>query len=224
MDSHEGTRTDSKAQHRLPPLTPRRPDVAQAELREAYQDAFLAEYAALGTITHAAKAARISPQAHYLWLDDPRYVERWEAAQVAYVERLEREADRRAVEGTEKGVYYQGERVDTERQYSDTLLLALLKARRPEVYKDRTELTGAGGGPVQVQAVRADALARLTPEELAVLLRLNPGMAPRALPDGSQAQPEAALDAEAEAVGVDRPAQAEPGQGPAGGGSEPEDG
>ena len=37
-----------------------------------------------------------------------------------------------------------------EREYSDTLLLALLKAKKPAEYRDRlsAELTGKGGGPI----------------------------------------------------------------------------
>ena len=52
------------------------------------------------------------------------------------------------MEGTEKGVWHQGSLVGTERVYSDALLTLLLKGRRKKVYADRTELTGADGGPV----------------------------------------------------------------------------
>ena len=37
----------------------------------------------------------------------------------------------------------------TIRKYSDSLLALVLKGRRKKVYADRTELTGADGGPVQ---------------------------------------------------------------------------
>lgn len=55
----------------------------------------------------------------------------------------------------------------TKRVYSDSLLTTLLKARLPEKYRDRqsVELTGKGGGPLQVQ--RHKDLALLTDEELA---------------------------------------------------------
>jgi len=154
-------------------------------LRVATQAVFLSEYANWGTVRHAAKAAGIHERTHYDWLEsgDPAYADAWAAAQESFTEHLEREAARRAVDGQAVGVYYQGDRVGEELKKSDNLLMFLLKARRPEVYKDRTELTGANGGPVQVQAVRADALARLSGEELAVLLRLNPGTTPKALPE-----------------------------------------
>ena len=48
----------------------------------------------------------------------------------------------------EEPVYYQGEVVGQVQRYSDTLLMFLLKGRRPEKFKDRTELTGKDGAPI----------------------------------------------------------------------------
>lgn len=64
------------------------------------------------------------------------------------VDKAEQEAFRRAVHGTDKGVWHMGAMVGTERVYSDALLALILKGRRKKVYADRTELTGADGGPV----------------------------------------------------------------------------
>ena len=189
----------SAARKALPPLYPRRPTAQQDRLREATQTAFLEAYSRLGTITAAAAEVGMSWRTHYDWLERPEYVQEWEQAQTNYVERLEREADRRAVDGFEKGIYFQGNKVGSETWYSDNLLMFLLKGRRPEMYKDRQEITGAGGGPVQVQAVRADALARLSADELAVLLRLNPGIQPKALPEGGQADADGPADVDVQA-------------------------
>jgi hypothetical protein len=52
-------------------------------------------------------------------------------------ERLEQEARRRAVEGTKKNVYYQGEPCGVNTEYSDTLLIFLLKGAKPEKYAER---------------------------------------------------------------------------------------
>ncbi len=62
------------------------------------------------------------------------------------------EAVRRAVEGTEKPVYQQGRLVGHVQEYSDTLLIFLLKGRRPEKYgeKLRQEISGPGGDAVQI--------------------------------------------------------------------------
>ncbi len=177
---------------KAPALAPRHPTLAQTTLRRQAQDAFLAAYEKLGGPAHAADAVGISRQSHYDWLDtDEDYKRRWELAQAAANESLVVEATRRARDGYEQGVYYEGVRVATERKYSDGLLMFLIKGRMPE-YRDRYEVGGIGGGPVQVEAVRADALSRLSPAQIDALLALNPGaQAPAALPDVAvEAEPE----------------------------------
>lgn len=97
---------------------------------------------------------------------DEAFAKDWDDAMEAGVDKAEREAFRRAVEGTDKGVWHQGVNVGTERVYSDSLLSLVLKGRRKQVYADRTELTGADGGPVATtdatqRAARAAALLEL---------------------------------------------------------------
>lgn len=82
------------------------------------------------TITAAAKAAGICRRTAYSWREwDKEFAEAWDDALEIGTEKLEAEATRRALEG------------------SDTLLIFLLKARRPNVYRDRisAELTGKDG-------------------------------------------------------------------------------
>jgi uncharacterized protein YycO len=122
--------------------------------KEDRQKAFLAAYAECGTILHAAKAAKITRETHYEWLrSDEAYKERFEEARKEAVEYLEREARRRAIEGTrskkftksgdpivdpETGKQYE------ELEYSDTLLIFLLKANAPEKYRERSDLNVSG--------------------------------------------------------------------------------
>ena len=65
---------------------------------------------------------------------------------------LEDEAHRRAFEGVPEPVFHQGVECGSVRKYSDTLAIFLLKAHRPEKYREnsRMELTGANGGPLQI--------------------------------------------------------------------------
>ena len=49
-------------------------------------------------------------------------------------------------------MWHQGALVGTETRYSDQLLTLMLKGRRKGVYADRTELTGADGGPMRSQS------------------------------------------------------------------------
>jgi hypothetical protein len=79
---------------------------------------------------------------------DATFKAAWDDALEEGIDKAEQEAFRRAVDGTEKGVWHQGALVGSERVYSDALLALFLKGRRKKVYADRTELTGADGGPV----------------------------------------------------------------------------
>jgi hypothetical protein len=84
---------------------------------------------------------------------DEEFAKAWDDAMEAGVDKAEREAFRRAVEGVDKGVWHQGVQVGTERVYSDALLAKVLSARRAAYRTERTELTGADGGPVRSQQV-----------------------------------------------------------------------
>jgi hypothetical protein len=118
------------------------------------KEAFLAAFAQVGNITLAAEIAGIHRRMHYTWLaNDPDYAVAFKEAEEEAADRLEHEARRRAVEGTLKPVFYQGEECGHIREYSDTLLIFLLKGARPEKYKERVsaEHTGKDGGPIVVK-------------------------------------------------------------------------
>ncbi len=107
-------------------------------IHHAKKRAMLAAYAEVGTVVRAAEIAGIDRSTHYAWMgSDPAYAEAFAAAGEQAVERLEQEARRRAVEGTEKPVYQGGKLVGTIREYSDTLLIFLLKGALPEKYRER---------------------------------------------------------------------------------------
>ena len=108
------------------------------EIVQPEKRAFIAAYAECGTITKAAEIAGIARQTHYDWSkSDPSYARACEAAYEQAGERLEEEARRRAVEGVEKPVFYQGQQCGVVNEYSDTLLIFLLKGAKPEKYKER---------------------------------------------------------------------------------------
>jgi hypothetical protein len=135
--------------------------------------AFLAALRVCPSITKAAKAAGITREAHYRRLErDPDYKPAFEQAYREGIDSLEDEAVRRAT-GMQRPVLYHGQPVFTREdpndpesklvpvmdvEYSDTLLLALLKAKKPELYKERVEqeISGKGGEPVGLQVVFVD--------------------------------------------------------------------
>ena len=126
------------------------------KIRSPKKRAFLTALAHTGNVTKAADIADIARSAHYQWLEaDPVYAAAYEDAMEQAAERLEAEAKRRAVEGVEEPVFYQGKQCGVIRRYSDALLMFLLKGAMPDKYKERTstELTGAGGKDLRVEFV-----------------------------------------------------------------------
>lgn len=103
---------------------------------------FLAAYVTVGTVLHAAEIAGIDRSTHYRWLEgDAEYAKAFVEAEDKAVEALEKEARRRALEGTEKPVYQNGRMVGVIREYSDTLLIFLLKGAKPQKYRERVDMT-----------------------------------------------------------------------------------
>lgn len=120
---------------------------------------FLERFRREGNVSHAAKGI-CDRQRVYDWKkDDPDFLAAYQQAEIDATEVLEHEATRRAVRGVKKvkGVYYQGEQIATETEidYSDTLLIFLLKARAPDKYRERLDLrhAGADGGDIVIREI-----------------------------------------------------------------------
>lgn len=112
------------------------------ETAHAKRDAFLAAFAELGTLTYAAKSAGTDRSSHYYWMEhDPEYPVLFAEAAHKANDALEAEARRRAVVGTDKPVYQGKELVGTIREYSDTLLIFLMKGALPSKYRERIDIT-----------------------------------------------------------------------------------
>lgn len=80
-----------------------------------------------------------------------------EALEVA-TDTLELEARRRAKDGCDRPVFHQGIQCGTVREYSDTLMIFLLKAHRPEKFRDRLDLRHSGRVKVKADSALADAI------------------------------------------------------------------
>lgn len=103
--------------------------------------AFLAAYAEMGVVTRSAKIAQINRCTHNAWLNEEgesgdEYRAAFEDAKRDANDALESEARRRAIGGVDKPFYYQGELVETTKQYSDVLLIFLMKAADPGRFRD----------------------------------------------------------------------------------------
>ena len=109
-------------------------------------DVFFETLSTTANVTKACEAAHVNRIGAY---DRKRYDkefhERWEKAYALGYDKLEEEAQRRAFEGCEKPIFYQGEICGYILEYSDALTTFLLKGRKPEIFRDRTEVTMNGG-------------------------------------------------------------------------------
>jgi len=120
------------------------------------RETFLEAIAAGWTVKHAAERAGSDRRKFYeLRTRDDDFAAGWEQALEAGTERLEDELHRRATEGYDEDSFDgAGKLIRRVRRYSPALLIFTLKARNPAKYRDipgRLELTGAGGGPLQVE-------------------------------------------------------------------------
>lgn len=110
---------------------------------------FLRAYARHGIISDGTVAAGITYRTYHRWRkDDEVFNEDCKTAESMANDLMEREARRRAIDGFERPVIYQGEVTETYTDYSDSLLTTLLKGNRPEKYKERTQLSGSVGRPM----------------------------------------------------------------------------
>lgn len=148
----------------------------------ARQRAFLVAFTKTGTVTRAAKAARVERRTHTNWLKDDAYAEAFEDAKEMAADYLEDEARRRALKGL---VRYRFSKDGTplthpvtkkpyyELEYSDHLLVALLKGNRPSKFRDRVEHTGKDGGPIETNVTTRWDLSKLSDAELDALAQLQ---------------------------------------------------
>ena len=142
-----------------------------APLTNLRQRAFIKGYIETGgNVTRAAACAGTNRAAHYWWLEtDPNYAAVFDDALIAARDRLEGEADRRAVDGVLEPVFHRGEQVGTVRKYSDRLLIARLRKLDPDGYADRRVITGHTshiGAHLHVALPEG-----ATPEDLRTMLR-----------------------------------------------------
>jgi hypothetical protein len=136
------------------------------KLTPARQQRFLKALAETGNVSAAVDLAGTSRTRTYeLRKVDQAFRASWDEAENIASDRLEAEAWRRAVEGVQEPLVSAGKIVRDDdgnpiaiRRYSDSMLTLLLKARRPERFRDRSSIEHAGknGGPIVFQSYPED--------------------------------------------------------------------
>jgi hypothetical protein len=93
------------------------------------------------TRVKAARAAGVAVNTINSWLCDPEFHDQFRAAMVEGVDHLEDVAVTRATVGVQRPVYQGGAHVGDITEYSDSLLMFLMRGRRPEVYGQKVAVT-----------------------------------------------------------------------------------
>ena len=105
-------------------------------LPKGWRGKFIASLAEHGVVQQACEESGVGRSSAYKHRqEDSDFAEAWDEAVEASTDLMIAEARRRAVQGVDEPVFYGGSRVGTIRKYSDSLLMFLIKARRPE-YRD----------------------------------------------------------------------------------------
>ncbi len=138
------------------------PESRFPEITHPKKRAFLGAFCATGNVSRAAELAGITRRTHRNWLEaDKVYQAAFADATEEAADRLELEATRRAHDGLIRYKFHSKsgrvlrhpvtKKPYFEHEYSDTLLIFLLKGLRPEKFREKFEHTGAGGGPIETR-------------------------------------------------------------------------
>ena len=112
---------------------------ASTEARK--QAAYLRGLARLGTQTAACHAAHVDSRTVHVWREhDETFAMRERESKDAMADVLESEAIRRGVHGVQTPIYQAGKFVGYKVEYSDQLLTLVLRAWRPDKYRERVDL------------------------------------------------------------------------------------
>jgi hypothetical protein len=125
--------------------------------RQRARDTFLVELAQRGNVSAAATIGGMSRDWFYdERAADPDFAAAWDDALETAIDAMELEVRRRAIEGVEKPLIGrvgkdQDGIITYVREYSDSLAALLLKAHRPEKYRERQQIEHSGpqGGAIQ---------------------------------------------------------------------------
>lgn len=110
-----------------------------------WKPAFIQDLARRGNVSLAAAAVKIGRRTAYDTRDvDEAFRLAWDEAVDIATALMEEEGRRRAADGTLRPVFQGGKLVGKVREYSDTLLIFFLKARKPDVYRDRQSIEHSG--------------------------------------------------------------------------------
>lgn len=141
--------------------------------KSVWEKAFLKALAITGNVTESANKAKIDPStAHHARKRSKGFSQKWKSAMRKAADALEAEARRRAVDGLVRFKFdKKGEPIKHpktgepyfELEYSDTLLIFLMKGNNPAKFRERHEVKHKGGVQLQLTEEIIDAPAKDNP-------------------------------------------------------------
>ncbi len=125
---------------------------------------FLDVLRSTGNISAAARAAGVNRQTAMVHKKNiPEFSDQWDNALEESLDALEGELRRRALEGTEKPVYYAGKECGSTVNFNDNLGMFLLKSRRSQVYGEEPNKNGRGNSDGEGESARERLLTLMQP-------------------------------------------------------------
>ncbi len=111
---------------------------SRAILAKKKRRVFLSILAQTGRVAEASRAVGFTDTStlQAFRRSDEDFAEAWDEALQAAAHVLEEEAIRRATEGVLEPIYYKGEVAGYKTNYSDTLLMFILRGLKPGTYRD----------------------------------------------------------------------------------------
>lgn len=118
---------------------------AREESIEAWRERFIAALRNSGNVRASCQAAGVERSTAYrAYQSSPEFAVQWDEALEEAIDTLEAAAWTRARDGVvrREPIMYQGQKIDEKVivEYSDTLMTLLLKAHRPEKYREKFDI------------------------------------------------------------------------------------
>jgi hypothetical protein len=115
------------------------------------QRAFLIGFLQTCEIRNAGRISGVSRQSHYEWMrSDPLYREQFRRAREMLADAAEDELYRRAMIGNETPIIFRGKITGSYQTPSDQLLMFMLKALRPRIYRETARSPFGEPGPTEI--------------------------------------------------------------------------
>ncbi len=127
-----------------------------------WKPAFIEVLRETGNVTLAAQhAGQSRNQVHDVRQRSKRFAAQWDDALEEATDLLEAEARRRAFTGIDKPRFFKGEVVGSTKKYSDTLMMFLLEAYDPQMFRDGGKVEHPGATNAGVDKDREWLMERL---------------------------------------------------------------